>query len=549
MRKSILSKTLATSFAVLATVPQIAAADAALIVVQSEYENLPDVSGAAQAVTLAQKLEDEGFSVTSSLDQEAADVRGAVEDFRDDAEGSDRVLVYLAGHMVGGPRDSYLLTHEAETPNAVSVGGEALAIGPILDVLAQYQGQSVLLTAPAGDEVAGTGLSDDLDIEAPQGVTILSGPVDRVIRVANEVLLVPGLPLGVGLEDGPGGVTARGFVSDVVPFLPAEGDGRVVIERTAQSPDEAFWVVAQTMDTDEGLELYLEYFPDGTHANEARAALTESEETQANADARAEDALDLNRAARRQVQRNLALLDHDPRGIDGIFGPATRSAIRSYQSANGFAVTGYLTREMLAEMTQRADARAAELEREAAERQARQEREDRRYWNQIGQGQDEAGLRAYLDRYPDGLFADVARERLDDIEADKRSRAEAEEREFWDRVRNSDQPRSYRTYLDRYPNGIFAQEARARLGEFNNQEDREPELTAAEREEQQVAGTKVTRLLVETKLASLDYNVGKVDGLFTPGTRTAIRRFQSSRNIPVTGFVTQQTMVRLLAAF
>ncbi|MBL6428077.1 MAG: peptidoglycan-binding protein [Maritimibacter sp.] len=541
--------TLATSFAVLATVPQIAAADAALIIVQSEYESLPDVSGAAQAVTLAQKLEDSGFTVTSSLDQEADDVRDAVQEFREDAEGGDRVFVYLAGHMVGGPRDSYLLTHEADRPNAVSVAGEALAIGPILDVLAEFQGQSILMAAPAGEEVAGTGLSDTFELEAPQGVTILTGPVDRIIRVANEVVLVPGLPLGEGLDGGPGGVTATGFVSNVVPFLPAGDEGRVVIERTEQSPDDAFWVVARTMDGEEGYSLYLEYFPRGAHNQEARAALRQIEDNRANRDETAEAALNLNQAARRQVQRNLALLGHDPKGIDGIFGPATRAAIRSYQSANDFTVTGYLSRDMLARMTAQADARAEQLEREAAERQARQEREDRRYWEQIGQGRDEAGLRAYLDRYPDGLFSEVAQDRLDDIEAAKRSEAQAQERDFWDRVRNEDKPGSYRAYLDRYPNGLFAQEARARLDQLSQNQQNEAQMAAAEREEQTVAGNQVTRLLVENRLVSLGFDIPEVDGVFGPTARRAIRRFQSSRGLPVTGFVTQETMVRLLAAF
>jgi peptidoglycan hydrolase-like protein with peptidoglycan-binding domain len=541
---------LAASSALLTTLPHaVAAQDAALIIVQSEYENLPDVPGAAQAVTLAQRLEDSGFSVTSSLDQNARDVREAVEEFGDDAEDADRVLVYLAGHMVGGPRDSYLLTHEADDPNAVSVAGEGLAIGPILDLLARYQGQAVLMNAPSDDDVAGTGLSASFELTAPQGVTILTGPVDRLIRVANEVVLVPGLPLGRGLDGAPRGVSATGFVSDVVPFLPAEGDAPLVIEQGQPSADEAFWIVAQTMETGEGYDLYLEFFPDGEHADDARAVLNRIEDDAVNQVEAAEAALGLNRAARRQVQRNLALLGHDPRGIDGIFGPATRSAIRSYQSANGYEVTGYLSREMLAEMTRAADARAAELEAEAERRQAEQERQDRRYWNELGQGRDEAALRAYLDRYPDGLFSDVATARLEEIEARKRRQAQAAERDLWDDVRAEDRAESYRVYLDRYPDGLFAEEARARLAEMRDAEDRENRNAVARDEEGRVAGNPVTRLLVETRLATLGFDPGSVDGNFTRETRRAIRRFQNSRDIPVTGFVTQQTMVRLLAAF
>jgi hypothetical protein len=204
---------------------------------------------------------------------------------------------------------------------------------------------------------------------------------------------------------------------------------------------------------------------------------------------------------------------------------------------------------MLAEMTRAADARAAELEAEAERRQAEQERQDRRYWNELGQGRDEAALRAYLDRYPDGLFSDVATARLEEIEARKRRQAQAAERDLWDDVRAEDRAESYRVYLDRYPDGLFAEEARARLAEMRDAEDRENRNAVARDEEGRVAGNPVTRLLVETRLATLGFDPGSVDGNFTRETRRAIRRFQNSRDIPVTGFVTQQTMVRLLAAF
>lgn len=36
------------------------------------------------------------------------------------------------------------------------------------------------------------------------------------------------------------------------------------------------------------------------------------------------------------------MLGHDPRGIDGILGPGSRSAIRSWQGAAGFPASGFL---------------------------------------------------------------------------------------------------------------------------------------------------------------------------------------------------------------
>ncbi len=55
-----------------------------------------------------------------------------------------------------------------------------------------------------------------------------------------------------------------------------------------------------------------------------------------------EDALDLSRGERREVQNRLRLVAHDPGGADGVFGPNTRTAISSWQTERGFPASGYL---------------------------------------------------------------------------------------------------------------------------------------------------------------------------------------------------------------
>lgn len=55
-----------------------------------------------------------------------------------------------------------------------------------------------------------------------------------------------------------------------------------------------------------------------------------------------EASLRLTAPARREIQRRLYLTGFDPRGIDGAFGPRTRSAISRWQGEAGFEVSGYL---------------------------------------------------------------------------------------------------------------------------------------------------------------------------------------------------------------
>ena len=56
----------------------------------------------------------------------------------------------------------------------------------------------------------------------------------------------------------------------------------------------------------------------------------------------AEHALGLTRRERRGVQRRLVLIGYDTHGIDGVFGPDTRAAIRAWQADAALTATGYL---------------------------------------------------------------------------------------------------------------------------------------------------------------------------------------------------------------
>ena len=82
--------------------------------------------------------------------------------------------------------------------------------------------------------------------------------------------------------------------------------------------------------------------------------------------AQVEDGLGLDRAARRQVQEGLQAAGFDPGGVDGIFGPRTRSAIRRWQTSRGARATGYLDGVSLAALRPSMAGQPTSRERELA---------------------------------------------------------------------------------------------------------------------------------------------------------------------------------------
>jgi adenylate cyclase len=96
------------------------------------------------------------------------------------------------------------------------------------------------------------------------------------------------------------------------------------------------------------------------------------------------------------------------------------------------------------------------------------------FWDAMKESKDPAEFTAYLERYPAGAFAALAEARRQALmhpeEAIAPSAADpdlvAVELAFWDTVKDSDNPAMFDAYLERYPDGAFAPLAKVRLSDL-----------------------------------------------------------------------------------
>jgi class 3 adenylate cyclase len=236
---------------------------------------------------------------------------------------------------------------------------------------------------------------------------------------------------------------ARAPISEVAP----ESDAALEL---------AFWESVKGGTAAE-LESYLERYPEGTFASLARTRLetrpTTSEASQESAAAGSELSPDTEAAVElafwESVKDGTAveLETYLERYPDGVFAALARTRLEA----------GLATSETNSEPS-------SEL---SAETEARLELA---FWESVKDGTTDE-LRSYLERYPDGTFAPLARTRLAAIEdsielsGEASSGAEPDELDlaFWNSVKDSYRREELQAYLDHHPNGHFATLARARL--------------------------------------------------------------------------------------
>jgi uncharacterized caspase-like protein len=105
--------------------------------------------------------------------------------------------------------------------------------------------------------------------------------------------------------------------------------------------------------------------------------------------------------------------------------------------------------------------------------------DERSYWESVRDSKNPSELEAYLKRFPQGMYADLAHTRLATLKAAAASNAAAhrsaappaggaagsaaDDRSYWESVRDTRNPAELEAYLQRFPQGTYADLAKARL--------------------------------------------------------------------------------------
>jgi len=93
------------------------------------------------------------------------------------------------------------------------------------------------------------------------------------------------------------------------------------------------------------------------------------------------------------------------------------------------------------------------------------------YWETIKNSNNSDDFKAYLEKYPSGQFVTLAKNRIESLRAPAKpaeptpssSISSAAELAFWDSIKNSTNIEDFNAYLRKYPNGDFAELAKNRI--------------------------------------------------------------------------------------
>lgn len=579
--------------ALMAALPA-AAENRGVVIDNGSYDNAPDVPG-TDGAQVSEAMKAQGFRTVQGKDLTAEDIRKALSDLsRPDDDPGARVVL-LNGRFVHNATETWFLGTDAKDTSLMQAGVQGVPMSSVFELMKDAKPGAILLLGGGGEKMdLGAGLQNGLgQIDPPQNVTVLSGPATGAALAARD-LLIPGTSIeealllrpamGInGKGDGKlvliparggdgGGLEAdraewaraaeagtAGALNEYLQKYPSGVYSAAARERLARltgqpvsgavgTEERDAWAHAAAVDTPAALDEFLRKYPNGRYADAARRRLGNPAvaergypfergpgkvtapmvETPA---AVAERNLRLGRDQRVAVQRQLGRLGYGAGQADGIFGSRTRSAIGAWQRDAGLPQTTYLTGPQV----NRIAAEAGRLD--GGDR-------DRDYWQQTGARGGERNLRAYLQRYPNGAYADQARRMLrgDPVVEGPNGNGVQGDEATWRWARQQGTAGAYDAYLDKYPRGQYAREARRLRDNLNAGNE------AARREEASLGLNPSARLMVEERLQRAGFRPGAVDGQFTSQTREALRRYQMSRNLRVTGYVTQDTAVSLLAS-
>lgn len=473
-----------------------------------------NVADAETVAALTVKLNAGGYEVQQRTDATRDDLAVAFKSLSEGLDDTERLILVFFGEARVALDRTWLIPDGLDGDTAVDVAFGGVDAGVMLALAGTLPGRAAVMLGQPDDEA--TGSDSDLgplavrsgaaSMEVPQGVLFAAGPA-LAVATALDRLLTKDVSVADAMANMNDGLNVSGFLSPDFSFM--AGDAVPVPPGVAVQPEESATVLPEA-------------------AEESR--------------------LGLDQAARRNIQERLTVLGFDTRGIDGLFGPGTRSAVSEWQKTRNLSETGYVTSEQIKLLSVEADERSAELAAKAELVRQKEEAADAAFWQSTGANGRVSDLRVYLERYPDGIYAEVAQTSLDKISAKAKNAAAAEDRKAWDVAASNDKIKAYRRYLKAFPEGAFAEEAKARIADLKAGPAKAQADAAAAAAEEAMGLNGGSRALIEGQLEALGYAPGATDGVFDKDTRKALRQFQTRQGLTVTGYVNQETVRSLIVA-
>ena len=373
-----------------------AAGRVALVVGNGTYAHigrLPNPGNDAADMTGA--LRRLGFDVTTVRDADRNAMTDALRVFTRESAGADVSLVFYAGHGLEMDGVNYLVPVDARLERDTDVRFEAVELD---DVLASTTGAAlrvVILDACRNNPLARSMQRTGASRSVSRGSF---GNLDESL-LGDETLVAYAAAAGTTADDGTGRNSP--YTAALLSYLEQPLEIGLLFRE----------VRARVLEATDGRQRPHEYASLlGEHYLRAAAG----------SDPRAVEAgLGLDRAARQLVQQGLARAGYSPGPADGVFGPATRAAIRGWQTSRGATATGYLdaagAAALGAPVAVAAAAPATVPEPGDPASSAVLTQQETVFWQSIVGSTNAAAYEAYLARWPQGVYAPLAAMRLTEL--------------------------------------------------------------------------------------------------------------------------------------
>ncbi len=412
---------------VLAQIANAAAPRVALVVGNSAYAEAPLANPANDARLIAETLRGLSFDVIELIDANLEEIQLATFELQDQlfAAGKDAVgLFYYAGHGIQVGGQNYLIPLNSHIEKEREVAIKAVSANFVLKQM-EFAGNRinfVILDACRNNPLSRSFRSADRGLarmDAPRGslVAYSTGPgevaadgmgVNSPYTLAlARVMQVPGVPaekmfklVRDSVMDATSGdqtpweessLTGDDFYFAVAAQITVEAPTTAESSFDERQLDLSFWNSIKSSNNSEMYEEYLAQFPDGTFAGLAKLKLSAL---------RANDAqrLAAEEEARRQAEAT-AEAEH----------LAAEEEARRQAEAEAERLAAELETMRQFEAVRLAE---EEIQRKAAEEEVNRQASELTFWDAIKDSANAADYEAYVEQYPNGTFATLARNRL-----------------------------------------------------------------------------------------------------------------------------------------